>query len=164
MCTSAPVSHLPSHFPVIEYQRKDADVPAGHGAGAGDWNSAWKSRAGRGLRRDTASEQQSTSKFLKLPFPFLILYFEEVALMRSTTRQNFTGNLGGLAAEPITPTRISQRPFAVDGETFATLSAAVQRSCGIQHTGCTSAANAGHDGKDGSGLTVGMCDAQQCEY
>jgi hypothetical protein len=88
----------------------------------------------------------------------------KAVLNRSTTLQNFTGNLGGVVAEPITSTGNSQRPFAVDGETFTTLSAAVQRSCGIQHTGCASTANAGHDGKDGSGLTVGQCDAQQCEY
>ncbi|KIN08134.1 hypothetical protein OIDMADRAFT_22960 [Oidiodendron maius Zn] len=75
--------------------------------------------------------------------------------------QNFTGALGGVAAEPITLSGDSQRPFAVDGETFTTLSAAVERSCGIQHNGCSDTANSGHDGQDGSGLTVGMCDTQQ---
>jgi hypothetical protein len=53
------------------------------------------------------------------------------------------------------------RPFAVDGNTFTTLSAAVQRSCGNQHTACANTANAEHDGKDGQSLTVGMCDTQQ---
>lgn len=67
--------------------------------------------------------------------------------------QAFTGNLGGLPP-PVLNTG-GERPFTVNGDTFVGSSAAIGRSCDIQHNACANAANAGT-----LSASVGDCDAQ----
>ncbi|KAL2170436.1 hypothetical protein VTG60DRAFT_4816 [Thermothelomyces hinnuleus] len=66
--------------------------------------------------------------------------------------QTFTGSLGGVAP-PVESTAGSDRPFSVNGATFTTANAALQRSCSIQKNACANAANSGQ-------LQGGV---QQCE-
>jgi len=74
--------------------------------------------------------------------------------------QKFTGALGGAAAPPVTA---GGRGFVVSGESdsFLNLSAAVGRSCDVQHNQCADIANSAA-GK-ASGLTVGQCDQQDTQ-
>ncbi|KFY23539.1 hypothetical protein V493_05791 [Pseudogymnoascus sp. VKM F-4281 (FW-2241)] len=58
-----------------------------------------------------------------------------------TNVQTFTGALGG-AAPPITESA-GDRPFAVNGNTFGNIGAALQRSCDIQNNACFNAVNSG---------------------
>lgn len=72
--------------------------------------------------------------------------------------QTFTGALGGLPPA----VAVGGRGFAVAGEdasteSFLNLSAAIQRSCSVQHNTCADAANSGST----AGLTVSQCDAQE---
>ncbi|KAL7932895.1 hypothetical protein V8C35DRAFT_65828 [Trichoderma chlorosporum] len=55
--------------------------------------------------------------------------------------QTFTGTLGG-PAPPVTSST-GNRPFAVNGNTFVNIGAALGRSCDIQHNACADAANSG---------------------
>ena len=71
-----------------------------------------------------------------------------------TNVQTFTGTLGG-PAPPVIFTAGAARPFAVDGTTDINKSAAIQRSCSVQHNNCADAANSG-----ALAGGVGQCDAQ----
>lgn len=68
--------------------------------------------------------------------------------------QTFTGALGG--PPPPVISSASDRPFSVDGSTFVNISAALQRSCSVQHNACADAANAGT--LSGG---VGQCETQE---
>lgn len=70
--------------------------------------------------------------------------------------QTFTGTLGGPPPPVISGT--GNRPFSVNGDTFVTVGAALQRSCSIQHNACANAANSG---KLSGG--VGQCDTQNTQ-
>ncbi|KAL7917239.1 hypothetical protein ACQKWADRAFT_317476 [Trichoderma austrokoningii] len=70
--------------------------------------------------------------------------------------QTFTGTLGG-PPPPVT-SATGNRPFSVNGDTFVTVGAALQRSCSIQHNACANDANSG---KLSGG--VGQCDAQNSQ-
>lgn len=71
--------------------------------------------------------------------------------------QTFTGSLGGVAP-PVESTAGSDRPFAVNGATFTTAGAALQRSCSVQKNACANAANSGQI----EGGTQ-QCEAQETE-
>ncbi|RDL37004.1 uncharacterized protein BP5553_04437 [Venustampulla echinocandica] len=51
--------------------------------------------------------------------------------------------LGGIAALAVTDSGDAKRPFAVNGNTFASKSAAAQRACDIQFNACANAVNGG---------------------
>jgi len=71
--------------------------------------------------------------------------------------QTFTGNLGGSLPPAVTT---GGKGFVVDGDNdggFINLSAALQRSCSIQHNACADAANSG------GGFSVSQCDQQDTE-
>lgn len=73
--------------------------------------------------------------------------------------QTFTGDVGGSLPPAVTT---GERGFVVAGETgdsFLNLSAALQRSCSIQHNACADAANSGA----APGVTVGDCDTQNTQ-
>ncbi|KAL6245614.1 hypothetical protein RBB50_007613 [Rhinocladiella similis] len=59
-----------------------------------------------------------------------------------TNVQSFTGSLGG-PPPPVISTAGAARPFAVNGDTFLNIGAALQRSCAVQHNACANAANSG---------------------
>lgn len=69
--------------------------------------------------------------------------------------QTFTGALGGAAPPVVSST--GDRPFAVNGATFVNEAAALQRSCSVQNTACSNAANSGSL----AGTSVGDCNAQE---
>ncbi|KAI0916257.1 hypothetical protein AcV5_003247 [Taiwanofungus camphoratus] len=72
--------------------------------------------------------------------------------------QTFTGALGGVSAPAVTA---GGRGFEVENnDSFLNLSAALGRSCDVQHNQCADAANSG-----GQSFTVGDCDTQdtQCK-
>lgn len=71
-----------------------------------------------------------------------------------TNVQKFTGTLGGPAPPVVSSS--GARPFAVNGNTFVNIGAAIQRSCDIQHNACANAANSG--ALSGG---VGQCETQQ---
>ncbi|KAE9403945.1 hypothetical protein BT96DRAFT_935948 [Gymnopus androsaceus JB14] len=74
--------------------------------------------------------------------------------------QTFTGDVGGSLPPAVTT---GERGFVVAGETgdsFLNLSAAIQRSCSIQHNACADAVNSG---TGGAGVTVGDCDTQNTQ-
>jgi hypothetical protein len=81
------------------------------------------------------------------------------AAATTTNIQAFTGSLGGVAP-PVISTAGADRPFSVDGSTFLKATAALQRSCSVQHNACANAANSGQ-------ITGGsaQCETQQsaCE-
>ncbi|KAJ3800924.1 hypothetical protein GGU11DRAFT_771301 [Lentinula aff. detonsa] len=73
--------------------------------------------------------------------------------------QTFTGDVGGQLPPAVTA---GGRGFVVAGETgdsFLNVSAALQRSCSIQHNACADAANSGA----AAGVTVGDCDTQNTQ-
>lgn len=70
--------------------------------------------------------------------------------------QAFTGTLGGPPPPVISGT--GNRPFSVNGDTFVTVGAALQRSCSIQHNNCANDANSG---KLSGG--VAQCDTQNSQ-
>ncbi|KAJ3768021.1 hypothetical protein EV361DRAFT_437938 [Lentinula raphanica] len=72
--------------------------------------------------------------------------------------QTFTGDVGGQLPPAVTT---GGRGFVVAGETgdFLNLSAALQRSCSVQHNACADAANSGA----AAGITVGDCDTQNTQ-
>ncbi|KAJ3754304.1 hypothetical protein EV360DRAFT_51903 [Lentinula raphanica] len=72
--------------------------------------------------------------------------------------QTFTGDVGGQLPPAVTT---GGRGFVVSGETgdFLNLSAALQRSCSVQHNACADAANSGA----AAGITVGDCDTQNTQ-
>ncbi|KAG6811632.1 hypothetical protein H0H92_006501 [Tricholoma furcatifolium] len=73
--------------------------------------------------------------------------------------QTFTGALGGQTAPAVT---VGGRGFNVEGsDSFLNLSAALGRSCDIQHNACADVANSA-TGRS-SGLTVGQCDTQNTQ-
>ncbi|KAK4144566.1 uncharacterized protein C8A04DRAFT_27754 [Dichotomopilus funicola] len=71
--------------------------------------------------------------------------------------QAFTGSLGGVAPA-VESTAGSDRPFSVNGATFTTANAALQRSCSVQKNACANAANSGQI----EGGTA-QCEAQEAE-
>ncbi|PSS10769.1 hypothetical protein M430DRAFT_145929 [Amorphotheca resinae ATCC 22711] len=73
----------------------------------------------------------------------------------SANVQTFTGTLGGAAPAVIQST--GDRPFSVNGSTFINKTAALQRSCSVQNTACSNAANSGTL----PGTTVADCNAQE---
>ncbi|PKK34555.1 hypothetical protein CI102_15390, partial [Trichoderma harzianum] len=64
--------------------------------------------------------------------------------------------LGGIAAPPVTQSGNQDRPFDVQGNTFTTKAAAIQRACDIQNNQCADAVNS----QQLSGVTVGDCQTQ----
>lgn len=56
--------------------------------------------------------------------------------------QAFAGDLGGAAPE-VADTGDADRPFEVNGATFQSLDAALERSCAVQNNACSNAANSG---------------------
>ncbi|KAL7276074.1 hypothetical protein RUND412_000959 [Rhizina undulata] len=76
------------------------------------------------------------------------------AAANSQNLQTFTGAVGA-AADPITFSGDSTRPFEVNGDTFVNFAAAAQRTCDIQFNACADAANSGQGG------TVAACTTQQ---
>jgi len=66
--------------------------------------------------------------------------------------QTFTGALGGIAAPPVL--QGGGKGFITDNSEFINASAAIGRSCDVQHNACANAANSG------GGFTVAQCDAQ----
>ncbi|KAJ4501441.1 hypothetical protein C8R41DRAFT_749321, partial [Lentinula lateritia] len=71
--------------------------------------------------------------------------------------QTFTGDVGNTLAPAVTS---GGRGFVVAaGDSFLNLSAALQRSCSIQHNACADAANSG----SAAGITVGDCDTQNTQ-
>ncbi|KAF8858745.1 hypothetical protein BDZ45DRAFT_391038 [Acephala macrosclerotiorum] len=82
-----------------------------------------------------------------------------VAAASSTNLFAFSSALGGAAAEPVTSTGDSTRPFAVGTNTFTDFDSAATRSCNDQHNACADVANGG----SANGLTVGQCDTQQTQ-
>ncbi|KAF8895445.1 hypothetical protein BD779DRAFT_1499601, partial [Infundibulicybe gibba] len=71
--------------------------------------------------------------------------------------QAFTGALGGAAAPAVT---VGGRGFQVSGsDSFLNQSAAIGRSCDIQHNQCANIANSGKS----SGLSVAQCDQQNTQ-
>lgn len=76
-------------------------------------------------------------------------------LAAGTNVQTFTGTLGG-AAPPVIEDDTSDRPFSVDGSTFLKQTAALQRSCAIQHNACSALANGGGS----ADIAVSDCDTQ----
>ncbi|CZR64633.1 related to cell wall mannoprotein [Phialocephala subalpina] len=77
------------------------------------------------------------------------------ATTAGTNVQTFTGTLGG-AAPPVISSS-GTRPFTVNGNTFVGEGAALQRSCSIQNTACSNAANSGSL----AGTSVADCNAQE---
>ncbi|KAK1585018.1 uncharacterized protein LY79DRAFT_635738 [Colletotrichum navitas] len=73
-----------------------------------------------------------------------------------TNVQTFTGTLGGLPPPVIQST--GDRPFSVNGDTFVGKSAALGRSCDVQHNACARAANSGQ--LSGG---VSQCDVQNTQ-
>ncbi|KKY31566.1 hypothetical protein UCDDA912_g08487 [Diaporthe ampelina] len=71
--------------------------------------------------------------------------------------QTFTGDLGG-AAPAVIDSGDADRPFSVNGATFANEGAAIQRSCAVQHNACANAANSGS-----GDFSVSDCGAQEDE-
>lgn len=71
----------------------------------------------------------------------------------SDNLQPFTSGLGNISAPPVTK---GGKGFIVNGDEFLNLSAAVGRSCDVQHNACANAANASRT----AGFTVGDCDQQ----
>jgi hypothetical protein len=66
-------------------------------------------------------------------------------------------NAVGGAAPAVEDTGDTQRPFSVNGNTFATREAAVQRSCAIQNNACADAVNGGQ----AQGQSIATCNAQE---
>ncbi|EHK23963.1 uncharacterized protein TRIVIDRAFT_117265, partial [Trichoderma virens Gv29-8] len=62
----------------------------------------------------------------------------------------------GIAAPPVTQSGNQDRPFEVEGNTFTTKNAAIQRACDIQSNQCANAVN----GQKLSGVTVADCTNQ----
>ena len=58
--------------------------------------------------------------------------------------QTFTGALGGIEATPGVDSGNADRPFDVNGATFANLEGALQRSCDQQFNACANEANGGN--------------------
>ena len=75
---------------------------------------------------------------------------------QAANSQTFTGALGGVAATPVDASGDAKKPFAVKGDTFVNLSAALQRSCDQQFNGCANLANGGDPT-----ITVADCTAQK---
>jgi len=65
--------------------------------------------------------------------------------------QAFTGALGGISPPPVTA---GGKGFITDNSEFLNLSAALGRSCDVQHNQCADKANSG------GGFSVGACDQQ----
>lgn len=72
--------------------------------------------------------------------------------------QTFTGSLGGAAPPVISSNADPKRPFAVNGATFVNQGAALQRSCAVQNTACSNAANSGT-----INASVSDCNAQEAQ-
>ncbi|KAG9241817.1 hypothetical protein BJ878DRAFT_569838 [Calycina marina] len=74
-----------------------------------------------------------------------------------TSSSTSSSDIGGIAAAEVTDSGDDDRPFEVNGQTFATESAAKQRACDIQNNACANAVNSGTV----SGFTVTDCNTQQ---
>jgi hypothetical protein len=71
--------------------------------------------------------------------------------------QSFTGALGGISAPPVV---VGGRGFTVQGNSdFLNLSAALGRSCDVQHNQCANAANSNKS----AGFSVSDCDQQDTQ-
>lgn len=77
---------------------------------------------------------------------------------QTTDLQSFTSALGGAAADSITNSGDSERPFQVDGDTFTDFESAAQRSCDNQFNECSQRAN--EQGNKGD-FKVEDCDDQK---
>ncbi|KAF2262823.1 hypothetical protein CC78DRAFT_582148 [Lojkania enalia] len=75
---------------------------------------------------------------------------------RQSNLQPFTSALGGLEATPVEDSGNADRPFAVAGDTFVNIGAALQRSCDQQFNKCADAANSGQ-----GAFSVSDCAAQK---
>ncbi|KIJ53353.1 hypothetical protein M422DRAFT_242497 [Sphaerobolus stellatus SS14] len=79
------------------------------------------------------------------------------AAASTSNLQTFTGALGGVTPPPVT---VGGRGFVVTNNSdFLTLSAALSRSCAVQHNACADAANKNKN----AGFSVGDCDQQETQ-
>ncbi|KAK4250959.1 ribosomal protein s17 [Corynascus novoguineensis] len=65
--------------------------------------------------------------------------------------------IAGAEAPAVEETNDPQRPFSVNGNSFATKEAAVQRACAIQNNACADAVNGGN----AQGVTIEQCNQQE---
>jgi len=104
---------------------------------------------------NTNGSSQNQSSQTPSPSTSAVSTSPSVAASASGNLQTFTGSLGG-AAPQVTS---GGRGFEVQGsDDFLNLSAAIGRSCDIQHNQCANFANSA-DGK-AAGVSVGQCDQQ----
>ncbi|KAL6903873.1 hypothetical protein GGI43DRAFT_399086 [Trichoderma evansii] len=104
----------------------------------------------------TPTEASQASKSTSAASQTQVSSASETSTASGTNVQTFTGTLGGPAPPVISGT--GNRPFSVNGDTFVTSGAAIQRSCSIQHNNCANDANSG---KLSGG--VGQCDTQNTQ-
>jgi hypothetical protein len=109
----------------------------------------------------TKSTNQPTTA--KMQFTTILLFIASASALaiesRQANSQTFTGALGGFKATPITDSGDAKRPFAVKGDTFVNLGAALQRSCDQQFNACANSANGGN-----KAITTAQCSAQQSKF
>jgi hypothetical protein len=98
-----------------------------------------------------------------MQFTTILLFIASASALaiesRQANSQTFTGALGGFKATPITDSGDAKRPFAVKGDTFVNLGAALQRSCDQQFNACANSANGGN-----KAITTAQCSAQQSKF
>jgi hypothetical protein len=97
-----------------------------------------------------------------MKFTTTLALFSAVALtnalaIRQANSQTFSGAIGGIAATPILDSGNPDRPFAVKGDTFVNLGAALQRSCDQQFNACANASRGSQD------FAFDDCQAQKSE-
>ncbi|KAJ0424161.1 hypothetical protein BJY00DRAFT_277200 [Aspergillus carlsbadensis] len=86
---------------------------------------------------------------------FIALAFDPMDVVYEVAHLDRRAGTFGTSAPSVIKTGDSERPFAVDGNTFADYDSAAQRSCNIQFDNCQRAANSG------SLFSVSDCQDQQ---
>ncbi|TVY41226.1 hypothetical protein LOCC1_G005244 [Lachnellula occidentalis] len=109
---------------------------------------ATASKASTSAGNSTSTSSKSLNPSYRHNYSFLTPFF-------LANVQSFTGTLG--AAAPAVVQGTGARPFSVNGDTFVNQGAALQRSCSVQNTACSNAANSGSL----AGTTVADCNAQE---
>lgn len=126
------------------------------GNGAAPTPSANPAETSQAAAAATPTEASQASKSTPAASQTQVSSSSETSTASGTNVQTFTGTLGGPAPPVISGT--GNRPFSVNGNTFVTSGAAIQRSCSIQHNACANDANSG---KLSGG--VGQCDTQNTQ-
>ncbi|KAF2642719.1 hypothetical protein P280DRAFT_272493 [Massarina eburnea CBS 473.64] len=85
---------------------------------------------------------------------------QAAVLPRQANSQTFTGALGGVSATPVLDSGNADRPFAVKGDTFVNVAAALQRSCDQQNNACMNLVNGGQADFEGADC---QDQKQQCD-